>query len=90
MFRFPCDNIDNEFHLSHKTEEMIRISLFLLFVSGLRSFEVFTFLLRTERAVWSRLDWARLTTLCYAGWEDRELTETAHSHGARGEPQHKC
>ena len=42
--------------------------------------QVFTFLLPTERAVWSRLDWTRVTTLCYAGWQDPQLTALAHSH----------
>ena len=47
--------------------------------------QVFTFLLKTDRAVWSQLDWAKVTTLCYAGWQDPDLTALAHQHGARGE-----
>ena len=47
--------------------------------------QVFTFLLKTDRAVWRQLDWAKVTTLCYAGWQDPDLTALAHQHGARGE-----
>ena len=47
--------------------------------------QVFTFLLKTDRVVWSKLDWAKVTTLCYAGWHDPDLTALAHQHGARGE-----
>ena len=64
---------------------MLQISFLLsLVVTGLTSFEVFTFLLKTEKEVWREMDWTRITTLCYAGWEDKELTAMAHSHGARG------
>ena len=64
---------------------MLQISFLLsLVVTGLTSFEVFTFLLKTEKEVWREMDWTRITTLCYAGWENKELTATAHSHGARG------
>ena len=47
--------------------------------------QVFTFLLKTDRAVWLQLDWAKVTTLCYAGWQHPDLTALAHQHGARGE-----
>jgi len=56
------------------------ISLYPLLVS---SFEVFTFLLEAKKEVWSRLDWNKVTTLCYAGWIDSNLTRLAHDHGAK-------
>ena len=46
--------------------------------------QVFTFLLEAEKDVWSKLDWSKVTTLCYAGWIDSNLTRFAHDHGAKG------
>ena len=49
--------------------------------------KVFTFLLKAEKSVWSNLDWSKLTTLCYVGWQDRELTTFAHQNNVTGKFQ---
>ena len=46
--------------------------------------QVFTFLLKTESWLWAKLDWSKVTVICYAGWVDEELTRFAHQRNVTG------
>ena len=46
--------------------------------------QVFTFLLKTESRLWRKLDWSKVTVICYAGWVDEELTRFAHQRNVTG------
>ena len=46
--------------------------------------QVFTFLLKTESWLWKKLDWSKVTVICYAGWVDEELTRFAHQRNVTG------
>ena len=46
--------------------------------------QVFTFLLKTESWLWKKLDWSKVTVICYAGWVDDELTRFAHQKNVKG------
>merc|ERR1711990_903763 len=63
-------------------ENMRRLFLFCLTLSSIflniGSTQVFTFLLKTESWLWRKLDWSKVTVICYAGWVDEELTRFAH------------
>jgi hypothetical protein len=57
----------------------------LIIVSSIRSlaeFEVFTFLLKTNQ-IKQTMDWSKISTVCVAGWIDKNLTQFAHSKGAK-------
>ena len=34
--------------------------------------------------MWKKLDWSKVTVICYAGWLDEELTRFAHQKNVTG------
>jgi len=61
-----------------------RTFIILAFViRSLATFEVFTFLLKTNQDAWEAMDWSKISTICLAGWIDKNLTSFAHSKGAK-------
>ena len=64
---------------------LCRVYLLIMFafIRSLLAFEVFTFLLKTNQDVWERMDWSKISTVCVAGWNDKNLTKFAHSKGAK-------
>ena len=64
---------------------LCRVYLLIIFafIRSLLAFEVFTFLLKTNQDAWQGMDWSKISTVCVAGWIDKNLTQFAHSTGAK-------
>ena len=63
---------------------MCRIFFVLHLECKNKTCQVFTFLLKTESWLWRKLDWSKVTVICYAGWVDEELTRFAHQKNVSG------
>ena len=67
---------------------MCRIFFVLHLECKNKTCQVFTFLLKTESWLWRKLDWSKVTVICYAGWVDEELTRFAHQKNVSGWSSH--